>query len=147
MKKNLPSHLYSMYKLQTLMDRYMDETLKKSCGITRSQYFVLLGITQETVSTQRTIAGLLGVSEVAISKQLTLLEKAGYITKAPMLWDKRSIVISITKKGVSILSIGTKKLETLFEKIFGTNQKNKVLMLDAEMKKMLHILEHFIQKN
>lgn len=139
------SHMYNVYKFQTFMDRLMDEELRKNLHITRSQYFVLLGITQESLCTQRTVAGILGISDVAVSKQLTLLERAGYITRETILWDKRSTQIIITKKGITTLTSASKKLQQLFESIFGKKQKELVLGMDTEIKKMLDLLEHFLR--
>ena len=145
LREQVISHMYMLYKFQTLMDRLVEETLKKQTGLTRAQYFVLLGIAKEPLSTQRTVAGILGISEVAVGKQLFLLEKNNLIKRKPMIWDKRSLEVSITPTGIETIRKSSKILQTKFESIFGEPQRNKLLAMDAEMAHMLQKLESFIQ--
>ena len=53
----------------------------------------------------------------------------------PILIGRMAAWEIILKGNVKFAETELEKIETLFEKIFGTNQKNKVLMLDAEIKK------------
>jgi DNA-binding MarR family transcriptional regulator len=69
-------------------------------GITTSIAFILLNISSSEGTPATKIAPLMGLESRSLTRALKSLEERGYIYKEKDLYDKRSVRIFLTEKGI-----------------------------------------------
>lgn len=106
MNKTLQPHEAIFYLLQhtgDMLERQLDQALQEQLGIGMSQYRILALLTDGIEQGQRAIARDLGQTEAAVSRQVGLLGKKGYIQGRINEKNRRQHLIAITPKGVKLL--------------------------------------------
>lgn len=107
MKETLQPREAIFYLLQhtgDMLERQLDQALQEQLGIGMSQYRILTLLTEGTEQGQRVVAHNLGQTEAAVSRQIGLLGKKGYIQGRINDKNRRQHLIAITPKGVKLLS-------------------------------------------
>lgn len=106
MNETLQPHEAIFYLLQhagDMLERQLDQALQEQLGIGMSQYRILALLTEGTEQGQRTVAHNLGQTEAAVSRQIGLLGKKGYIQGRINEKNRRQHLIAITPKGIKLL--------------------------------------------
>jgi DNA-binding MarR family transcriptional regulator len=88
--------------INSLLTSKYDLALSNMLGITYSQYKILEQFTSNSVVRQKTIAKSLNQTEASISRQLSIMNASGLITKTYDPGNRKSIIITLTKKGKTI---------------------------------------------
>lgn len=112
------TYLYKLHKLTNSLDKTFDQHLRRHAGIGLSQFTLLLSVKQHQPATQRTIADFLDRSAGAISRQVDLASKNGWITVASAGGDRRAQIISMTSTGETMIGKGLGTLEKHVFQIF-----------------------------
>ncbi|MFA6095010.1 MAG: MarR family transcriptional regulator [Candidatus Paceibacterota bacterium] len=118
-----------------VFEKVMSKVFEKETHISLSQFFVLAVIHHIPQTSQKQISEIRNLTEAAISRQVELLEKGGFITRIKKVGNKREHVLALTEKGEQeythdmnlvdkhvgdTFSFLTKKEEALLSKIFNT---------------------------
>lgn len=138
MNETLQPHEAIFYLLQhtgDMLERQLDQALQEQLGIGMSQYRILALLTEGTEQGQRIVAHNLGQTEAAVSRQVGLLGKKGYIQGRINEKNRRQHLIAITPKGVKLLEAArlaiARNLEPLDSPIPGKQQKQLQELLIA----------------
>jgi DNA-binding MarR family transcriptional regulator len=91
------TYVYKFRTLSNLLERAFDTTLREHVHITLAQTMLLLTLLERPGSNQRQLAKHLGVSAVAIKRQVDLAKQAEYITSMPTA--VRGEGLGLTPKG------------------------------------------------
>jgi DNA-binding MarR family transcriptional regulator len=75
----------------------------KPLGITRSQWWLLINLSQQDGTSQRSLAIKMNMSQVSVGESLILLEKSGFVVRTPDMVDRRQKIIFITDEGYELL--------------------------------------------
>lgn len=129
-----------------VIERQIDSVIKNHTDYGLSQIKILIAIEKMTLfkkqelAIQSTMAHLWGVSEAAISRQVTVLEEGGLIRRKTDPDERRKIMMRLTPKGKrlahKISGIMDKELTRLFKPISESGKKQ----LDYQLKKVLQAL-------
>lgn len=131
--------LHQLHKIVFTVDKAADEILTKNINLTFSQFLILIAVTFKPKCSQKDIAKFLNVTEAAISRQILLLEKQGYITIYINKENRRENIITITK-------LGTKK-RTQAEKLLGRESLDYFKDFTKSEAKQFHKLSEKFLKN
>jgi DNA-binding MarR family transcriptional regulator len=107
MSETLQTHDALLYLVQhtgDMLDRQLDQRLQEQLGIGMSQYKVLVLLEQQPEQGQRILADSLGQTEAAVSRQITLLGRKGYIQGRINDVNRRQHLVAITPKGAKLLA-------------------------------------------
>lgn len=107
--------LVKLHKVTFLLDRITDSTLQKGMGLSFSHFLILMALGRRTLS-QRDIAEFHGITEAAVSRQIELLRKKGFLDRQTDATNRRKHVIVLTRRGELQLA----KALTLLQKKFDT---------------------------
>jgi DNA-binding MarR family transcriptional regulator len=105
------TYLYKLHKLNNSMDRVFDQNLRTRAGLGLSQFTLLLSIDQFQPVGQRQVADFLDLSAGAISRQVDLAQKSGWITVKDHQKDRRGQLLELTHSGKTTIDKGMKVLE------------------------------------
>lgn len=122
MKQNIvpiSSVIRPLMKLRAKLDRIVNITLRKEMDFGASLFRILMALTVRPDITQKEIAEYWDVTEASVSRQISILEKKG--------WVKRKPTLTITPRGTATLEKARGKMDKVFEKIFKkiNNKKRK----------------------
>lgn len=101
-------------------------------GMTRGTFAVLSAITNDGKTTPASLASFIGIDPAAITRHLDRLEKQELIAREPSPTDRRSVNLSLTRKGSQLVP-------TLVADSKATNAKF-LAGLTATEKRVLHEL-------
>ncbi len=99
-----------LMKLRAKLDRIVNITLRKEMGFGGSLFRILMALTVRPDITQKEIAEYWDVTEASVSRQISILERRG--------WVKRKPVMAITPLGTITMEKARSIMEKVFEKIF-----------------------------
>lgn len=122
------TYLYKMHRLTTSLDTIFDQNLRKYADIGLSQFTLLLSVDQHQPVGQRTIATFLSISPGAISRQVEIARKNGWITIRNNADDRRGQSLQITPKGKQRIDDGIVALEQHVFQIFDDENAQTNLM-------------------
>lgn len=94
---------YLLHHTGDMLERQLDQTLQEQLGIGMSQYRILALLSEGMEQGQRVVAQNLGQTEAAVSRQISLLGKKGYIQGRINEKNRRQHLIAITPKGLKLL--------------------------------------------
>lgn len=94
---------YLLHHTGDMLERQLDQTLQEQLGIGMSQYRILALLSEGAEQGQRMVAQNLGQTEAAVSRQVGLLGKKGYIQGRINEKNRRQHLIAITPKGLKLL--------------------------------------------
>jgi DNA-binding MarR family transcriptional regulator len=121
------TYLYKIHSLANLLNKVFDQTLRTHAGITLSQFMVLLAIAELKTANQRQIARFLGVSHVAVKRQVDLAAHRGRIEVVDQNTG-RGEQLQLTPKAAEVVADGLRVLEQHVFKIFDSHNRTANLM-------------------
>jgi DNA-binding MarR family transcriptional regulator len=135
------TYLYKMHKLTSSLDTVFDQNLRKYADIGLSQFTLLLSVDQHQPVSQRKIATFLNISPGAISRQVEIAHKNGWITIQNDSKDRRGQLLNLTAKGKQKIADGIIALEQHVFQIFKdenaqTNLMGHIELLQTNINKM-----------
>ena len=110
-EKFTPEELRMVIRKLSYTDRLHHCCVEKyvqKLGIHRNRHMILMYLSREQVESQKEIAEKFHISTAAVANTLKSLEKSGYILRAACEDDTRRNIISITKKGRSVIDASRK---------------------------------------
>ena len=134
------TYLYKMHRLTNSLDKLFDVSLRRYAVIGLSQFTLLLAVSQHKTASQRTIASFLGISPGAISRQVEVAQKQGFIIVQNSTQDRRGQLVSITAKGQQKITDGITVLEQHVFAIF--NDENMQTNLMGHIEKLQENIDH-----
>lgn len=93
------SPAYMLHAVVMMLNRYADNVLQATYGVSYSQFLVLLVIGKCTNPSQKMLACRLGVTAAAISRQIDLLCDADLISRRQHPQNRREYVLGLTVAG------------------------------------------------
>jgi len=124
------SFMYSVYQLQFLVAKRLEQVLLKEKTVSFSQFMILVGFEcsdKGTVS-QSDIAENLNLTEATVSRHVSVLVKSGLLVQTLDAKNRRKRIITMTTQGkaafVKANRIVTRELASLFSVISPTDRTN-----------------------
>jgi DNA-binding MarR family transcriptional regulator len=127
------TYLYKMHKLTSSLDTTFDRHLRQYADIGLSQFTLLLSVQQHQPIAQRSVATFLGISPGAVSRQVEIAQKQGWITIANDIGDRRRQHLSLTNAGADKIQSGIAVLEKHVFHIFDNENVQSSLMGHIDM--------------
>ncbi len=130
------------YKFWFNMEMLYEEWAKKQ-GLTSKSLFVLYTIHDNPqICTQHLISETLLLPKQTVNSILAGFESAGYVTKAPSAFDRRSKIIQFTSQGAQYADKILSKLHEFEENaLYNMSAEERSNMLD-NCEKFLSLLQH-----
>jgi DNA-binding MarR family transcriptional regulator len=125
------TYVYKFRTLSNLLERAFDTTLREHVHITLAQTMLLLTLLERPGSNQRQLAKHLGVSAVAIKRQVDLAKQAEYITSMPTA--VRGEGLGLTPKGNQLVVECIGVLEQHVFSIFCAHNQSLNLMQHLDL--------------
>ncbi|MFD1900682.1 MarR family winged helix-turn-helix transcriptional regulator [Enterococcus termitis] len=121
MEKPLISQWLDHREKQAMIEKRLEEILKKDSQLTLSEYYALYQLNQQgSRMRQNDLGNYLCLSQSALSRLLDRLERKDpqLIQRKTCTDDKRGIYIGITKEGKRQLSLIEAKINTILTEYF-----------------------------
>ena len=125
------TYLYKIHALTHLLDKAFDRTLRTHADISLSQLMVLLAVLEHTNANQRQIARYLGISAVAVKRQVDLAKQHCWLETAD--GELRGDNLRLTADGMHALQTGVQALEQHVLAIFDTHNQSANLMQHLDL--------------
>ena len=106
----IASVIQPLMKLRAKLDRIINLTLRKEMGFGASLFRIMMALTMRPGITQKEISDFWDVTEASVSRQVSILERRGWVTRKPTM--------VITPLGTTALAKARGTMEGVFEKIF-----------------------------
>jgi len=116
--------IFKMHMLMAIMDKYLDNFLKKEMKISFSQFLMMIGIKYHKGCSQKRVADFYKMTEAAVSRQLEILEERGLIKKTKS-GNKREYSLILTNKGKKELLIAEKLSDNYIINFFSKTKKDE----------------------
>ncbi len=126
------TYLYKMHRLTNSLDQVFDTALRQHAGIGLSQFTLLLAVKQHQPATQSTIARFLDITPAAVSRQVEVAVKNGWIKIVHKDNDQRTHQLRVTADGKEIIQQGTEQLENHVFDVFADDNHQANLMEHIE---------------
>lgn len=130
------------FEVSRIISRYARSYGQNSCNPLTGQYKCLLMLERTGKITQKRLAELLQIRSTSLSELLSKLEKKQYISRTPVLGDKRAFIVELTKEGI----LEAEKLHSEVLK----QHKEIVIPLDErdqkEFERMLNVIKDYYGK-
>ena len=118
------------------------DALREETGLGRSAHYTLMRLSDaDVVLTQTEIAGILEISNAAVTNMLKRLEADGYVTRQPNPADTRVNNIALTDKGRRVVDFSREKFGTLDAAMFAGFGTEEIERLDAYLDRLLDNLD------
>jgi DNA-binding MarR family transcriptional regulator len=105
---------YALHAVVALLDRSADQILP-SLGLTYSRYLTLLTIERLGETTQRAIAGAVGVTEPAVSRTIRALRDEGLVVAKATPGTGNRRAVGLTRAGQRLVNRAADQLEGAFD--------------------------------
>lgn len=126
------TYLYKIHSLSNLLNKAFDQALRTHAGVTLSQFMVLLAIAELQTANQRQIARFLGVSPVAVKRQVDLATHRGRIEVVSQSAG-RGEQLRLTPKASETVAAGLQALEQHVFQIFDAHNRTANLMQHVDL--------------
>ncbi len=138
--RNIPiaDILYKIYQSTLAIDKITSDVLKRYTNLTYSQFVVLKCLYFSPQTSQQEIAEYLHITQPAVSRQIDLLKKKGYITQEENDVDRRENKIILTTSGEKHLK---KALEISMKKFQHSLSTTNVQALNLQLTNLLDSLK------
>ncbi len=94
-------------KVVLLSERNGDRVAQREIGIRRAPYLILRAIADsKTASSQQALADRLSLTKGAVSRQIGLLQREGYLKVVESLQSRRENSLNLTRKGRDLVRTG-----------------------------------------
>ncbi len=131
------SLIFKVHHLVLLTDKLASKKLQESTGLSLSQFLLLSMLQCSPTVNQKQIANWLGVSEVAVSKQIEQLEKLGLVEKQGNQPDRKQKFWRLTTKGQSKFQSAIVIMHDLSEQWQGLLDQSELQLLNQVVDKLL----------
>lgn len=131
---------HKIHVLVILMDRVIDEILKKEFDIGLNSFLVLHLISLYQNITQKTLANYLNLTPAAISKSVFLMKKNGWLEIQQNPQNRKENHLTLTQSGKDLVEKANKIVEQntqILENDLSVDEVNKT---DSALDKMLKVL-------
>ena len=105
-------------------------------GLTSSQAYHILSIPHDGIS-MTGLASRVGLDASTLTRNIQNLERSGHVTREPSQYDKRALVVKLSRIGADSLRAIEEDLEILNQKIVGSLELEKQELF-------LEILEEYV---
>jgi DNA-binding MarR family transcriptional regulator len=122
------TYLYKMHRLTNSLDQAFDKALREHADITLSQFTLLLSVQHFGTTTNRAIATFLDISPAAVSRQVDIATKNGWVNLVQKDSDRRTQELRLTAAGRDKIQSGTDQLEKHVFDIFTHDNRQTNLM-------------------
>ena len=126
------TYLYKMHRLTNSLDQAFDTALRQHAGIGLSQFTLLLSVQQHQPATQSTVARFLDITPAAVSRQVELAVKNGWVKVVHKDNDRRTQQLRVTSDGKQKIQTGIEQLENHVFNVFADNDHQTNLMNHIE---------------
>ncbi len=134
-----------LHKLGFMLDKAADASLQSQLQFGLSQFRILAMLEQDSNCSQIHIADLLDQTEAAVSRQINLMVKEGYVTRITKPSNRRERILSLSEDGKQKLEEGWRALSELQDILFeGVNDSEREA-LSAHAEKMIWRLHKHLQ--
>lgn len=117
-ERNKKTYL-ALHQFHILLERRLVSALSEKTLLTYAQFQVLKIIAANHLSTQDSIATILGISQPAVSKQIRLLQDKELIYSSLASSDKRKTILHVSTRGKIQLKKAATLIEVLLEELLG----------------------------
>ena len=122
------TYLYKLHKLTNTLDKAFDQTLHNHTEIGLSQFSLLFAVGRYESVNQRKLANFLEVSTPAVSRQVDIAKRLGWLNVTPSPIDRHGNSLALTIQGRKLVEKGIRTLEEHLFKIFADHNKQTNLM-------------------
>jgi DNA-binding MarR family transcriptional regulator len=131
----------ALNKIQTEADSHLE-------NLTLRQLMMLIAIAhlEPQEATIVNIASTLGTSKQNVNRLVSFMVKAGYLSSESSLTDKRSVNISITEEGLSVMQENTINSNRYFLNLFKNFTKEEIATFRETLEKLANY-DHTNQKH
>jgi DNA-binding MarR family transcriptional regulator len=136
-----PRFTFTLHRLVAVLDRHADAILRRSLGITYSQFLFLTHLAGEDGIDGATLARRLAVSRAAISKRLPWFEERALIDVRPDPDHGRRRRIHLTERGRELAERAADRLEHALRKEAPERADVDLDALHDDLARLLHVLE------
>jgi DNA-binding MarR family transcriptional regulator len=106
---------FKIHKLVFIMDKIADQLLQKEVGIGFAQFRMLMVLGKYPHVSQKRIAGFMGLTQAAVSKQMNALVHKGWLARKQNPGNRRENVLCLTAKGRKMVLRAAGILEKEFD--------------------------------
>lgn len=134
-----------LHKLACITDRLAAHVLKNQFNLTFPQFFILMALKKRGNISQTTVAQYHGLTEAAISKQITQLQKIQYVRKKINASNRREHILQLAPQGSEIIKKAMKILSQHFATIFNILSKEDQKSFGQNLEKVSASADRFIK--
>jgi len=116
------SFMYALHQTYFLAEKRLESRLRDIHGITFSQFLILLGLHCTGKSSQNAIASFLFITEATVSRHVSVLEKAKYLTRKADATNRRRHILEMTMLGKKVFTTAHEIIQSELEDIFSCIQ-------------------------
>jgi DNA-binding MarR family transcriptional regulator len=127
------TYLSKIHKLASSLDKVFDQSLREYAGLGLSQFTLLSSVWQHQPVSQREVASILGLSPAAISRQVEITNKKGWLVVKVDRADRRGQILQITHSGQAVVNKGLKALAQHVFQIFDYSNANTNLIEHVDL--------------
>lgn len=136
------SFMYSLHQTYFLTEKRLTHRLSEANGITFSQFLILLGLHCKRQSSQSEIAQFLYLAEATVSRHISALEQAKFLTRKEIPNNRRKYIITMTPKGIKAFAHAHAIIERELKDIFGVIPTKNRKDIGVAFERVLHKLIH-----
>lgn len=136
-----PRFTFTLHRLVAVLDRHADAILRRSLGITYSQFLFLTHVAGAEGVDGATLAQSLAVSRAAVSKRLPWFEARGLIEVRPDPDHGRRRTIHLTDEGRDLAATAADRLEQALRQEAPRRADVDLDTLHDDLHKLLLVLE------
>jgi DNA-binding MarR family transcriptional regulator len=130
-----------LYEIMYKMSHHANAVMEKRKSLDFSQFKLLMMITEEPDSNQKTLADCVGITQAGMSKTILNLEKKGIIVSEINKNNRRERRLVITELGKQLLQENMQPIEELSDQLFSALTPKEVDTLEAILQKLLDRLD------
>jgi DNA-binding MarR family transcriptional regulator len=110
---------FDLHALTARLDRAADRIIREREGLSYARFMILFWICEVGPSTQRDIAGRLGVTEPSVSRMISVLADHRLVRREPAKGNRHSL--ALTPEGRAIVRRSRAHLEAELEKLVASS--------------------------
>lgn len=127
------TYVYKLHTLTSTLDKAFDLVLNEYSDISFSQFSLLLSVNEFGSANQRVIAKFLHVTPAAVSRQVEVAQKRGYLKVKPVDGNRRENSIVLTTLGDEVIQKGHEALKVHLFRVFDDGDKSLGLIQHIDL--------------
>ncbi len=129
-----------VHKLNFLMDRLAEQTLREGTDLTFGQFRLLMALKRHGSLSQRSVAKFHGLTEAAVSRTIQDLVKRKLINRAVNPVSRREHLLGLTSNGEKALIKSQKVLDAAFTGLFNAVSLKDRQIVDQVLGELLQAI-------